>query len=286
MLQHQDMRQSVISFCLLCSILVSCKSQPTSNIDSYSIKESHTTEIQREQIQKKLNMVLNNSSSVEELKTATFPYLGVLYECATDKDIEKRLYSELCVNVFASNIIRKEQELKNKGLLDDEDAFLEIKEALFSIDNHWDCNNDNGTVVIHHDRLVDWNDDGYLFFSISVWQKPEAEPIVLIQFPQDAKGAPTASFSDFVDGKEDLDNQIHYTLPSWNDRTDSYYYRDNRLTSMGRDFLDLMLSNEYMYLFYRTNSERARQYDGIEMTKIPLAPFQVLYRDYQIKNNK
>lgn len=279
MLLHQDMSQSVISFCLLCSILVSCKNQLTSNIDSYSIKESHTTEIQREQIQKKLNRVLNNSSSVEELKTATFPYLGVLYECATDKDIEKRLYSELCVNVFASNIIRKEQELKNKGLLDDEDAFLEIKEALFSIDNHWGCNNDNGTVVIHHDRLVDWNDDGHLFFSISVWQKPEAEPIVLIQFPQDAKGAPTASFSDIVDGKEDLDNQIHYTLPSWNDRTDSYYYRDNRLTSMGRDFLDLMLSNEYMYLFYRTNSERARQYDGIEMTKIPLAPFQVLYRD-------
>ena len=273
------MRHILIPIFFSLLLISACKNQPISEFSLTSIEESHTTEAQREQIHKKLTKVLNNSSSVEEIKAAVFPYLGVLYEYATDTDIEKRLYSELSVNVLASNLLRKEQELMDKGLLDDEDSFLDIKEALFNIDNHWDCNDDGGTIVIHHDRLMDWNDEGNQFFSISVWQKPDAEPIVQIQFPMEAKGAPTASFSDIVEGKEDLDNQVHYTMPSWNDRTDSFYYRDNRLTSMGRDFLDLMLSNEFMYLFYRTNNERARQYDGIEMTKIPLAPFQMAYRD-------
>lgn len=271
---------------LFCPIIVvlfllsACKNPHGSPSANYTlIKESHTTEAQRKQIQKKLTKVLNNASSVEEIKAAAFPYLGVLYEFATDSDTENRLYSELSVNVLASNLIRKEQELKDKGKIIDEDAFLDIKQALFDVDNHWDCKVDSGTVIIHHDRLVDWDKNGHQFFSISVWQKPDAKPIVQIQFPMEAQGAPTASFSDIVEGKEDLDDQVHYTLPSWNDRTDSFYYRDNRLTSAGRDFLDLMLSNEYMYLFYRTNSERAKQYDGIVMTKIPLAPFQVLYRD-------
>lgn len=275
---------------LFCPIIVvlfllsACKNPHGSPSANYTlIKESHTTEAQRKQIQSKLTKVLNNSSSVEEITAAVYPYLGVLYEFATDSDTEQRLYSELSVNVLASNLIRKEQELKDQGKIADENAFHDIKQALFDIDNHWDCKVDNGrTVIIHHDRLVDWNENGHQFYSISVWQKPDAEPIVIIHFPMEAQGAPTASFSDIVDGEEDSDNQVHYTLPSWNDRTDSSYYRDYRLTSAGREFLDLMLNNEYMYLFYRTNSERARQYNGIEMTKIPLAPFQVLYRDNDV----
>ena len=265
------MKNRLLFFLVSLLLIPSCKNQPTSNVATPSIKDSHTTEAQRKRIQKRLTKVLNNSSSVEEIKEAVLPYLGVLYEYATDSDTGKRLYSELSVNVLASNLIKKEQDLIDKGE-SVENVFLDIRKALFDIDNHWSTENENGTIVIHHDRLVDWNKDGNQFFSISVWQRPDAEPIVSILFPMEATGTPTAFFSDIVDGEEHLDNLAKYELPSWNGS--NAIHSSQHLTQANSDFLNMMLNNEFMYLCYR-----AKGVDNIETVKVPLSTFQIAYRD-------
>lgn len=244
-----------------------------------SMKESHTTEKQREQIYDNLSTVLNkNKATPQEVINATKPYVGVLYEFATSDDVETKLLSQYGVNILTSTLFKKEEEMKSMHIVDNEVWLNDIFTDLFEIDNLWKTEVIDGVYVFSHYRLHDWKEDSCQYFVVSVICPPEGEPMVAIDFPLEAMGAPTAFFTDNVDGEEDLDNDEQYNLPTgdWTDAAQEH----RRLTKAYGGFLDLMLNKEFMYLCYRT-----KDHDNIEMVKVPLGTFQIAYRDAMARQN-
>ncbi len=226
----------------------------------------------------------DTSSNPKELLSALTPFIDSILILAQDENNQRNRIAAQHLSYLAIELL---SDRCGNDIADEADvqAMNNMASRLLDATGQWFYSEEEGVPCIWQDLLYvskkDSDNPINGFFHVQVLlpteERPDAELDVF--FPDNAASIPYLSFTKFLDGglmDEDYENVVSVPFDNWY-KKDAVEVGYPLYGVAGQDVVDLMLSQDVMYLMF-SNSENPADND-IETARISLGFFQQKYKE-------
>ena len=235
-----------------------------------------------------LTTLSDSTSSWQQVVRYVEPFVDSLVDAATDEDdLSRRMTGQKLGYAFMDMMIDKYSDLQSANKDVSKSEMNSIVESLKGAICCWFFDDSSEAPHLWRDHYYVSNKaaespiDGYFHLMVTVPTKENPEPELHIFYPEMAEDMPLIIFKDNEDEdvtEKDFDAKNIIVLKDWISKKEN---EDGfpMYALAGADVINKMLTNEVMYLVFRSAKTPSGDLGETEIARVNLFPFQVLWQE-------